>query len=47
LRRWHRDLRLRDVLGAPSAANADQHLKDCEAKLEDYTQRVFRAVGGQ
>lgn len=47
LRRWHRELRLRDVLGAPSAANADQHLKDCEAKLEDYTQRVFRAVGGQ
>jgi hypothetical protein len=47
LRRWHRELRLRDVLGAPSAADADQHLKDCEAKLEDYTQRVFHAVGGQ
>src|SRR5512133_596482 len=47
LRRWHRELRLRDVLGAPSAANADQRLKACEAKLEDYTQRVFRAVGGQ
>jgi sugar phosphate isomerase/epimerase len=47
LRRWHRELRLRDVLGAPSAAGADQHLKACEAKLEDYTQRVFRAVGGQ
>ena len=24
LRRWHRELRLRDVLGAPSAAGADQ-----------------------
>jgi vacuolar-type H+-ATPase subunit I/STV1 len=47
LRRWHRELRLRDVLGAPSAAEADQGLKDCEAKLEDYTQRVFHAVGGQ
>ena len=47
LRRWHRELRLRDVLGAPSAAGADQRLKECEAKLEDYTQRVFRAVGGQ
>ena len=47
LRRWHRELRLRDLLGAPSAAGADQRLKDCEAKLEDYTQRVFRAVGGQ
>jgi hypothetical protein len=47
LRRWHRELRLRDVLGAPSAAAADQRLKDCEAKLEDYTQRVFHAVAGQ
>jgi len=47
LRRWHRELRLRDVLGAPSAATADQRLKACEAKLEDYTQRVFHAVGGQ
>ena len=47
LRRWHRELRLRDVLGAPSAAGADQRLKECEAKLEDCTQRVFQAVAGQ
>ena len=47
LRRWHRELRLRDMLGAPSAAGADQRLKECEAKLEDYTQRVFQAVAGQ
>jgi hypothetical protein len=47
LRRWHRALRLRDVLGAPSAAGADRRLKECEAKLEDYTQRVFHAVAGQ
>jgi vacuolar-type H+-ATPase subunit I/STV1 len=47
LRRWHRELRLRDVLGAPSDAAAAQRLKECEAKLEDYTQRVFHAVGGQ
>jgi ChrB-like protein len=47
LRRWHRELRLRDVLGAPSAAAAELSLKDCEAKLEDYTQSVFQAVGGQ
>jgi hypothetical protein len=47
LRRWYRELRLRDVLGAPSAADADRRLKACEAKLEDYTQRVFQAVGGQ
>jgi hypothetical protein len=47
LRRWHRELRLRDVLGAPSAGGADQRLKACEAKLEHYTQRVFQAVAGQ
>jgi hypothetical protein len=47
LRRWHRELRLRDLLGAPSAAGADQRLKECQAKLEDYTQRVFHAVAGQ
>jgi hypothetical protein len=47
LRRWYRELRLRDVLGAPSAAGADRRLKECEAKLEDYTQRVFQAVAGQ
>jgi hypothetical protein len=47
LRRWHRELRLRDVLGAPSAAGADRRLKACEAKLEDYTNRVFLAVAGQ
>ena len=47
LRRWHRELRLRDVLSAPSAAAADRQLKACEAKLEDYTQRVFEAVAGQ
>jgi hypothetical protein len=47
LRRWHRELRLRDVLGAPSAAGADRRLKACEVKLEDYTRRVFHVVGGQ
>jgi hypothetical protein len=35
------------VLGAPSATDADRRLKDCGAKLEDYTERVFHAVGGQ
>jgi hypothetical protein len=47
LRRWYRELRLRDVLGAPSAVGADQRLKECEVKLEDYTQRVFQVVAGQ
>jgi hypothetical protein len=41
LRRWHRDLRTRDLFGAPSAAAAEQRLKHCAERLEDYTQRVF------
>jgi flagellar biosynthesis regulator FlaF len=41
LRRWHRDLRARDLFGAPSAAAAEQRLKHCAQRLEDYTERVY------
>jgi vacuolar-type H+-ATPase subunit I/STV1 len=44
LRRWHRDLKARDVFGAPAATDADQQLKHCAARLEDYTERVFSAL---
>ena len=44
LRRWHRDIKLRDVFGAPEAPHADQQLKACAERLEDYTERVFRAA---
>jgi hypothetical protein len=44
LRRWHRELRLRDALGAPSATEAEDQLRKSEARLEDYTQRVFEAL---
>ena len=44
LRRWHRDLKARDVFGAPAAADADQQLKHCTERLEDYTERVFAAL---
>jgi flagellar biosynthesis regulator FlaF len=44
LRRWHRDLRARDLFGAPSAPAAEQHLKRCTERLEDYTDRVFQAL---
>jgi sugar phosphate isomerase/epimerase len=43
LRRWHRELRARDLFGAPSAARADQRLKNCADKLEDFGERVFAA----
>ena len=44
LRRWHRELRARDVLATPAAHAADQGLKACATKLEDYTTRVFQAL---
>ena len=47
LRRWYRELKLRDVFGAPSAAEAEQRLKHCAERLEDYAERVFRAAHGQ
>ncbi|MFI5613223.1 Chromate resistance protein ChrB [Amycolatopsis sp. NPDC051903] len=44
LRRWHRDLKARDVFGAPSAAEAEQQLNHCAERLADYTEQVFRAL---
>jgi hypothetical protein len=44
LRRWHRDIKARDVFGAPAAADADQQLKNCADRLADYTERVFAAL---
>jgi len=45
LRRWHRELRGRDLLGAPSAPAGERRLKECAEALEDYAQRVFQARG--
>ncbi|HKN50388.1 MAG TPA: Chromate resistance protein ChrB [Actinomycetota bacterium] len=45
LRRWHRELRARDLFGAPSADAAERRLKECAEALEDYAQRVFQARG--
>ncbi|MET7519320.1 Chromate resistance protein ChrB [Streptomyces sp. NPDC005480] len=44
LRRWHRDLKARDVFGAPGAAAAEQRLAECARRFEDYTERVFTAL---
>jgi len=44
LRRWHRDLKARDVFGAPSAADAEQRLKHCTDRLAGYTEQVFQAL---
>jgi hypothetical protein len=46
LRRWHRDLKLRDLFGAPSASEADRRLKRCQARLEDFAEHVYAALHG-
>ncbi|MFD2415596.1 Chromate resistance protein ChrB [Amycolatopsis pigmentata] len=44
LRRWHRELKARDVFGAPSAPEAERRLKHCADRLADYTEQVFQAL---
>jgi flagellar biosynthesis regulator FlaF len=44
LRRWHRELKARDVFGAPASAEADRQLKFCTERLADYTEQVFKAL---
>ena len=44
LRRWYRELKLRDLFGAPLAVEAEQRLKQCAERLEDYADRVYQAV---
>ncbi len=44
LRRWHRDLTVRDVFGTPEAGQASTRLKECVAVCEDYAERVFRTL---
>jgi DNA-binding transcriptional regulator PaaX len=46
LRRWYRELRLRDVFGAASRAEAEWRVKECTDRLEDYAERVFEHGGG-
>jgi hypothetical protein len=44
LRRWHRDLTVRDVFGTPEGGTATVRLKECAAICEDFAERVFRAL---
>lgn len=43
LRRWHRQIRARDLFSAPSAEEAERCLKASTEVLEDFAERVFRA----
>jgi hypothetical protein len=44
LRRWHRDVKARDVFGAPSAASAARRLQHCAERFADYTERVLATL---
>jgi flagellar biosynthesis regulator FlaF len=46
LRRWYRDLKLRDLFGAPSAGQAEQRLRHCQTRLDDFADRVYAAAHG-
>ena len=43
LRRWYRAIRGRDLFGAPSAATAEQRLKDAAEALERFADQVYQA----
>ncbi len=45
LRRWFRELRNRDLFGARSQADAEQQLKHCTERLEDFAERVYQHRG--
>jgi len=45
LRRWFRELRTRDVFGAPSYGEAERRLKECAERLEDFAERVYQHRG--
>lgn len=44
LRRWHRDLKARDVFGASNAASATAALQLCSLRFDDYSERVINAL---
>jgi hypothetical protein len=44
LRRWYRDLRIRDLLGTPPSGDADQSLKRCSERLDQYAERVYASL---
>jgi len=44
LRRRYHELKLRELFGAASAPEAEQQLKRCQARLEDFASRVYSAL---
>ena len=46
LRRWYRELRSRDLLGATSLTEATAQLKTCQERFERYAEHVYDALNG-
>lgn len=44
LRRWYHEVKLRDLFGAPSATGAEERLRSCQARLDDFAERVYSAL---
>lgn len=44
LRRWHRDLKARDVFGTNNSDRATEELQECGQRFEDYSERVIAAL---
>lgn len=43
LRRWYRELRAKDLYGAPGSVSAEIKLKEAVDALEDFAERVYEA----
>lgn len=43
LRRWYRDLRTKDLYGAPTAPEAETALKECVECIEEFAELVYQA----
>ncbi|GAA3602813.1 Chromate resistance protein ChrB [Microlunatus ginsengisoli] len=46
LRRWYRELRSRDLLGAAAVTTATTQLKVCQEQFETYAEHVYTALNG-
>ena len=46
LRRWYRELRRRDLLGATAMTAATTELKVCQERFEQYAEHVYAALNG-
>jgi hypothetical protein len=46
LRRWYRELRGRDLLGAAATTTATIQLKVCQEQFEQYAEHVYTALNG-